>query len=379
MSMNKLSKPKLLSNYYVWCEPPGEDGDEVLYFVSARKRIKIKGHSFREFRDAVLPLLDGTHSIEEIEKEVAHLFKPEDLRACIDLLLDQSLLVEADSDLTFLRDLPQPQLNFLHEFGPSVGDLQRRLSCATVAVVGLGGVGALTAMSLAAARLGFLRLIDSLPITKADTYFSTIYSQDRSPALRAASIADSIRSFLPGTKVAVHTTALNSDLDVESAIDGSDFVLCCVDRGQSAIAYKLNRVCLKRNIRWTSGLLRGTEVILGPTVYPEESPCYLCYRMRAVACAGNPEDEFTYERFLDRRKQDDSERHENIVCGANLLAGLVGMEALKVLTGLAEPSAVGKIIVLNLLDLSTTKHTILRKPWCPACFRGEEKAARVEA
>src|SRR5260370_3793849 len=48
-----------------------------------------------------------------------------------------------------------------------------------------------------------------------------------------------------------------------------------------------------------------------------------------LACAGNPEDEFAYERFLDRRKQDDSDTRENLVFGAGLIANWLGLEAMK--------------------------------------------------
>ncbi|HKQ52260.1 MAG TPA: hypothetical protein VJT74_07830, partial [Pyrinomonadaceae bacterium] len=95
------------------------------------------------------------------------------------------------------------------------------------------------------------------------------------------------------------------------------------------------------------------------------------------------EDEFAFESFLDRRKQDDSGRRENLVFGANVAANLVGLEALKELSGVLPAKSVGKIIVLDLLELTTTKHLVLRKPWCPACFKtvpeneGREAAPQV--
>jgi len=90
--------------------------------------------------------------------------------------------------------------------------------------------------------------------------------------------------------------------------------------------------------------------------------------MRSVACAGNPEDAYAYERFLDRRKHDDSGRRENLVFGAGLAANFLGVEIIKELTGLAEPSLVGRILTIRLTDLTIEKHLVLRKPWCPACF-----------
>jgi adenylyltransferase/sulfurtransferase len=358
----------------MWFEPPDAFGDEVLHFASERRRVKIKGHSFREFQHSVVPLLDGHHTVEEIQQSVAHLFAPQDLEQCLELLAAQNLL-ENDLDQAVLStssaEALAPQLSFLHEVGANAKEIQGQLSRASVTVIGMGGAGAEAAVSLAAARVGRVHCVDSSTVTLADTYLSPLFSVDDVGALRATVVAARMRACAPEVKATVHTEHLKDDSDVLTTIVGSDFVIQCLDRGQASLAYKLNRACLKAGIRWTSGTLSGTEVVLGPTVHPFESACYLCYKMRAVACAGNPEDEFAYERFLDRRKQDDGGRRENVVFGAGLMANWLGLEAMKQLTRIVEPSALGAIIVFDLLGFTCTKHVILRKPWCPACFKAE--------
>jgi adenylyltransferase/sulfurtransferase len=178
--------------------------------------------------------------------------------------------------------------------------------------------------------------------------------------------------------VQVCESEVDSEAGLRAAVAGSDFIVCCLDAGQSNQVYKLNRVCLEAAIPWTSCALAGTELILGPTVHPDSGPCYLCYRMRVVACAANPEDAFDMERRLDRRKKDDSARRENLVFAAGAAGNLIGIEVLKELTGMAEPTLQGKIAVFDLLQHSITKHVVLRKPWCPACSGkadGREAAA----
>jgi bacteriocin biosynthesis cyclodehydratase domain-containing protein len=346
----------------------------VLHFVSERRRVKIKGHSFREFEQLVVPLLNGRHTVEEIQQNVAHVFAPQDLEQCLALLAAQNLLHEdvnqIDTSIVNLEAI-LPQLNFLHEVSANAEELQGRLLRSTVTVIGMGGAGAQAAISLAAARVGSIRCMDSSPIAAADTYMSPIFSVAEIGMPRASAVAERMNACAPEVKVAVRTDAMEDDSEVLAAIDGSDFVICCLDRGQSSLAYKLNRACLKASIRWTSCTLSGTEVVLGPTVYPFETACYLCYKMRAVACSGNPEDEFSYERFLDRRKQDDSGKRENLVFGAGLMANWLGLEAMKEVSGVAEPSALGAIVAFDLLRFSCTKHVVLRKPWCPACFKAE--------
>jgi molybdopterin-synthase adenylyltransferase len=341
----------------------------VLHFVSAQRSVKLKGHSFREFQKLVIPLLNGQHSFEDIQERVEHIFRREDLTEGLQLLATYNLLEEGDSVLR--ADVERrlaPQLNFFHEISGQSEAMQERLSSATVAIVGLGGAGAATALSLAAAGVGTLRCVDASPVEEADVYLSPTFRMKDVGRRRAAIVAHLIEQCAPEVRASVHDSPVESEEEVRAIIDGASFVACCLDSGQSNLIFKLNRTCLKAEIPWTSCTLSGMEVIVGPTVHPHSSACYLCYRMRAVACSANPQDAFAYERYLDRRKQDDSGRHENLVFGIGIAANLLGLEALKELTGVTEPAAVGKIIVFNLLDLTSSKHVILRKPWCPVCF-----------
>ncbi|HXU35900.1 MAG TPA: TOMM precursor leader peptide-binding protein [Blastocatellia bacterium] len=377
MSTSKFNRPRLPTHYYVWSEPPDESGDEVLYFASAQRRIKLKGHSFREFEQYVVPLLDGRHTFQEIAESVADVFDADDLAAGLRLLADHRLLTDTE-DRSPPSELPEflaPQLNLFHEMNTDPEEIQLRLGRATVTVMGLGGAGAAAALALAAARVGHLRCVDSRPVGGADSYLSNVFSTADDGELRATVVARRLAITAPEVSVTVHTSRPENDDEVFALVEGSDFVINCLDAGDSALVYKLNRVCLRAGIKWTSCALSGPEVVVGPTIHPSETACYLCYKMRAVACAGNPEDEFAFESFLDQRKQDDSARHENLVCGVSMAAGLVSLEAVKQLSGAFSPSAVGKIVVFNLLDLTSSKHVVLRKPWCPACFKTEAQTS----
>ena len=370
MPISPPHNPLLPSHYSVWYEPPDESGDEILHIVSERRSLKLKGRSFREFYQRVVPILDGRHTLEEIQERTADVFRPEDLAESLAMLAQQGVVVEGSGPA-----IPEnmaarltPQLNYFHESGAKAGDVQKRLSAATVAVIGLGGAGMGTALTLAAAGVGTLRCIDWLPVSPADLYFSPALGVEEVGRSRAATLAAKIHAVAPEVKSCPGEQALESEDDIRAVIAGADFVVCCLDAGQSNIVYKLNRVSLADRIPWIACSLGGLEVTVGPAVHPGESACYLCYRMRAVACAGNPEDAFAFEKYLDRRKRDESGRRENLVFGAGMAANLLGVEVVKELTGLAEPSLVGRILTIQLNDLAIEKHTVLRKPWCPACF-----------
>ena len=92
MSASQCRLPRIPSHYYVYCDPPDKSGEEVLHFVSSQRRVKLKGRSFSEFVQQVVPLLDGRHSFAEVLAEVNDLFRAEDLAASLDLLLAHGLL-----------------------------------------------------------------------------------------------------------------------------------------------------------------------------------------------------------------------------------------------------------------------------------------------
>ena len=40
---------RIPTHYYVYSDPPDRDGHETLHFVSGHRRVRLRGHSFREF------------------------------------------------------------------------------------------------------------------------------------------------------------------------------------------------------------------------------------------------------------------------------------------------------------------------------------------
>ena len=376
MTSPKFTKPRLPSHYYVWSEPPDASGDESLHFVSERRKIKLKGHSFREFERRVIPLLDGEHTVEDIGRNVEDVFALDDLAAGLDLLVSQNLLEDGPVHQPDSGPASRlaPQFNFFHEIGLDISETQRRLRAAKLTVFGLSGAGAGLVESLAATGVGTIRCVDKLSVSAADVYLSSSFKESDVGLARSHVIERSLAESSPATKLEIVSDDLLSDEAVASAIEGSDFVVTCLDIGQSSLIYKVNRACLKMGIRWSSCALSGSEVMVGPTVHPYSTPCYLCYKMRTVACAGNPEDAFAFEKVLDRRKQDDSSQRENLVFGAGIAANMLALEALREIIGLTPVPTQGKVVIFDLLDMSSSKHVVLRKPWCPACFSSTSRA-----
>ena len=188
MSMLATLKLRLPSYFYVRALPPDESGVEVLHVVSERRQIRLKGHSFREFRSRVVPLLDGTRTVGEISSQVAAVFSTKDLEDALEVMLDNQIVEVVSGEAESATDL-EPQLNFFREVGPHGIAAQDRLKQAKVVVLGLSGPGAYVAEALAAAGVGRLVCADALPVTAADVYLSPSFAtedigKNRSPGSR---------------------------------------------------------------------------------------------------------------------------------------------------------------------------------------------------
>jgi adenylyltransferase/sulfurtransferase len=364
-----LKRPLLPSHNSVWFEPPDEDGNERLHVVSQRRAITLKGYAFREFCERVVPLLDGRRSLGQIQQETADVFDAPDVADMLTLLASHGIVVDAPDDGLASADAERmmPQRNLFVDLAPGE-PLQQRLTSATVSVVGLGGAGPAAVLALAAVGVGEVRCHDPLPVAPADVYFAPFLGLDAVGAGRAERVAAVARRAAPQVEIVATTEPLEEEDDVRRAIAGSDFAVGCLDAGQANLMFKLNRVCLADGRPWIACALAGAEVVVGPAVHPGQSACYMCYRMRAVACAGNPQHAFSYERQLDRRRRDDSAQRENLVFSAGIAGNLVASEVVKELSGLASPSLVGRILTLRLTDLCIERHAVLRKPDCPVCF-----------
>jgi len=259
-ALAKLKKPRLPAYFHVLTEPAGESGETFLYFISQRRRIKVQTARAQEFRERVIPLLDGRHTVEEIEADLAGVLTSQELKQGLELLSAHHILQDGETQLPpEISGRLEPQLNFFHERGLDAAQVQQRLADSQVAVIGMGGPGASAALSLAAVQVGAIRCFDALPVAPADPYLNSLYSVDDVGAPRVDAVCRRIRALSPKTRVSAQADELETEASILQAIEGCDFVICCIDPGLSAVLYRLNRVCLQAGIPWTSCAVSGFE------------------------------------------------------------------------------------------------------------------------
>lgn len=206
----------------------------------------------------------------------------------------------------------------------------------TVAIVGVGGVGSVTADMLTRCGIGKLVLFDYDKVELANMN-RLFFTPDQAGLSKVAAAAGTLSFINPDVQIVTHnyniTTVDSFDLFMEAihkgALDGSspvDLVLSCVDNFEARMA--INKACNELNMNWfESGVSENAVSGHIQLLKPGETACFGCAPPLVVA-------ENIDEKTLKREG----------VCAASLpttmgiVAGMLVQNTLKYLLSFGEVS-----------------------------------------
>jgi molybdopterin/thiamine biosynthesis adenylyltransferase len=231
---------------------------------------------------------------------------------------------------------------------------QEKLRKSKVTIVGLGGLGSVSAMFLALAGVGTLRLVDQDTVELNNLHRQVLYTLAdlRYPKVEAA--ARHIAEMNPETIVESIAENLDSE-NVASALGNSDCVVDGLDNMETR--YLINKYCVERKSPFIFGGAIGMEGNVAVFKSPE-TPCLECV-LPGLQDAELP--------TCDTRG----------VLGAT--TGIVGaiqaMETVKVLAGI-EPKSKGRLMIFDFAQSEFRTVDLRIRPDCQVC---QVKPVRVEA
>lgn len=245
-------------------------------------------------------------------------------------------------------DIPfDPQIFYsrqivLRELGPQG---QKKLKQSRVAIIGVGGLGSVSALYLALAGVGFLRLIDQDTVELHNLHRQVLYSLEnlRYPKVEAA--AKRIRDLNPNVEVEPIPENIRTD-NVEELIKDVDVVVDGLDNIRTR--YLLNRACAKHRIPYVFGAAIGLEGNLS-VFAPPETPCLEC----------------VFPNFKDEELPTCDVRG---VLGSTtgIIGTLQAMETIKLLANIGE-TLKGKLLVCDFENMYFVKLDIPKRSDCPVC------------
>ncbi len=245
-----------------------------------------------------------------------------------------------------------------HILLPEVGaEGQAKLLDAKVLLLGAGGLGAPTALYLAAAGVGTLGIVDDDVVDLSNLQRQVIHSTKTIGTPKVDSAEATIKALNPDVEVVKYPVRLDAS-NIMEIIDGYDVIVDGVDNVPTR--YLLNDATVRFDIPVVSASILGFDGQLS-VFKPHDGPCYRCLYPVPPPAELAPS------------------------CGANgvlgVLPGTMGMlqatEVVKLVTGIGEP-LVGRLLLYEALGATFTELKVRRDPDCPICSRPADEISDEE-
>ncbi|HMJ72404.1 MAG TPA: molybdopterin-synthase adenylyltransferase MoeB [Solirubrobacterales bacterium] len=234
-----------------------------------------------------------------------------------------------------------------HTLLPEVGvDGQLKMLNAKVLLVGAGGLGAPTALYLAAAGIGTLGLVDDDVVDASNLQRQVIHNTERIGVPKTESARLTIEALNPDVNVVEHNFRLNSANIVE-ILSEYDVIVDGADNFPTRYLLNDASVRLRKPVVSASILSFDGQI---STFVPFDGPCYRCLYPTPPPAELAPS------------------------CSANgvlgVMAGTMGLlqanEVLKLVLGIGEP-LIGRLLLFEALSTRFTELKVRRDPDCPIC------------
>ena len=149
---------------------------------------------------------------------------------------------------------------------------------------------------------------------------------------------------------------------VISQLKDVDFLIACQDTTDYRFFEAINTACLETRTRWMHVAISGTKGLMGPTIIPHQSACYVCHDKRL---ASNASDLQNYLAYQEQTEQFQSEGFLNPLW--TTLAEQVTLEVVRIISGFAPPKSIGRLYEFEATTPLVEGHDVLRLPRCPSC------------
>lgn len=179
------------------------------------------------------------------------------------------------------------QLRFLDTLGDP-GELQDRLRGATVAVVGVGGVGSWVVQALASAGVGRLRVIDRDVVEDSNLNRQVVFEPGDVGMPKVQALQQRFRSRFPRTVVEPVQERVDDAESLSPLLADASLVVCCADEPDVlTISSVVAAAARTRSVPAIVGGAYGAAIgAPGLTVLPGGSPCWDCARTTSEGTTG---------------------------------------------------------------------------------------------
>lgn len=319
----------------------------------------------------LLELLDGTRAIEQAHADLTIDYPNitlADVRTAVSQFDDAGFLINgADTATGILDDYElarwERNINFFGSYcrmSQNRYEFQRKLLDARVTLLGLGGLGSHIILDLAAMGVGYVRVVEFDRVELSNLNRQILY-RDADVGLPKIDLAVArVQEFNPRIRIEKIPRRIESTQDVLDAVAGADVVISVADRPKMEINHWVNEGCVRSGVPLITGGL-DTQRAVYFTIVPGKTGCIECWRSQ-VSLADAVSSTLLDQR-RERRIGGDNAAFVPLV---TMTTGFLIGEFVRLVTGLAEPVAAGRLMQLRFDDYEITEYEHWEKR--PDCF-----------
>jgi bacteriocin biosynthesis cyclodehydratase domain-containing protein len=313
-------------------------GDNKLQFRGPDFLFTLRNELFVEIFYEIKSVLDGGHTVEEISSTVDPSILPTTVIFLLKILRSHGLLQEGDLPLPEDIDpseIPkyQTQLQFLSHLTQNPSGALELLRQSKLALIGEGEIKG--------------HILSSLRKTGFASISALDYPQE------------------------------NNDKFIDSMakeLEGIEFLVACHQSTGYSFFEAVNSACLKSGTRWLRVAIEGTTAILGPTVVPNFTACYICLCKRLESNMTDIEDFRAYKQTIAENNIVNDEGFFSPLW--EVISAQASLEVSRILLGFIPPKTISSFYEFNINSPVTVNHDVFRLPRCPSCnVRGANREA----
>jgi molybdopterin-synthase adenylyltransferase len=348
---------------------PASDGDVYLLGGAAAGDVVLR-QATPVVRQLVHELEDGARTLDELAAEFASTGAAgdEEVRDAVGELEQAGVVYRSAAEpgdvLDSLdADRYDRQLHYFADQaadGRSAAAMQLALARATVVVLGAGGLGSWSASGLACAGVGRIVVVDDDRVELSNLNRQILYRASDLGRPKVDAAADALAGLNPRIEIVSSRARIRGAADVAVVARDADFVVCTADSPPHAIGRWVNEACLELGTPHISAGQFPPMVRVGPTFVPGRGACLECQELALRRDFG------LWDELVEHRQRR-SPVAATLGAASGLIGSLIAMEVIHWITGICEPATLGRGLLFDLRDFSTSWQEVHSEPDCPAC------------
>jgi molybdopterin/thiamine biosynthesis adenylyltransferase len=340
-------------------------GADRIWLLGGAREDDFEIDQHTELVRALLPLLDGRRTGEEVAAALAGRVEPDLVATAIDELAAAGVLLDAatlDALPATVRERAERQLVLLgRDASDDAARAQARLMAARVGLLGLGGFGSWAALGLAGAGVGTIVGVDCDVVERSNLNRQVLYGDADIGAAKTVAAAHAIGRHNPAVRFVPVERRIDGPDAVRELVAGCDLVIDSIDEPPHLANRWVSEGCFAAGVPFLTISQQPPLIRLGPLYVPGRTGCVAC--MEAGQRARFP----LYDAI--ERADQLARAHASSGPASATGASLGVHEALRFLIG-GDTGTVGCARRIDLVTLEVTDEPLAADPGCPVCACG---------